>query len=93
MEIGIKETTLGRCRNFVVAKFYLGGGDMKVATINISSVNLHAQESLRPVTDGDGWDRAADSTTNTTGDTNIKLIYMRARTHARTRALAQYGKE
>ena len=35
VEIGPKANTLVRCRDFVVANFNLGGGDMKVATINI----------------------------------------------------------
>ena len=33
VEIGTKVTTLGRRRNFVVAKLDLGGGDIKLATI------------------------------------------------------------
>ena len=41
VEIGLKATALGRRRNFVVARFDLGGGAMKVATINIRSVKLH----------------------------------------------------
>ena len=44
---------------------------MKVATINISSVNLYTPEPLRPTTDGDGGDRADAATTTTTGDTTI----------------------
>ena len=43
VKIGPKETTFGRCRNFVVVKFDLGGGDTKVATIDISSVNIHTR--------------------------------------------------
>ena len=71
MEIGPKVTILGRCSNFVVAKFDLGVGDMNVATINISIVNLHTPEPLCPDTHGDGGERSTDSTTTTTGDTNI----------------------
>ena len=41
VEIRPKATALGRHRNFVVAIFDLGGGAMKVATINIRSVKLH----------------------------------------------------
>ena len=41
VEIGLKATALGRRRTFLVARFDLGGGDMKVATINIRSVKLH----------------------------------------------------
>ena len=54
VEIGLKLTTSGRHRTFVVAKFDLGGGDMKVATINIRSVKLHTPEPLCPDTDGYG---------------------------------------
>ena len=54
MEIGPKATVLGMIRNFFVAKFYLCGEDMKVSTINISSVKLHTVEPLCPDTDGDG---------------------------------------
>ena len=65
-------TALGSCRTFVVAKFDCGGGDTKVTTINIRSVNLHTPESLRPATDGDGGYRDATNTTTTTGHTTIK---------------------
>ena len=41
VEIGPNVTTSGRCRNFFVAKFDLSGVDMRIATINIRSVNLH----------------------------------------------------
>ena len=41
VEIGPKATVFGRRRNFVAAKFYLSGGDTKVATINIRSVKIH----------------------------------------------------
>ena len=41
VEIGPKATALGRRRNFVVARFGLVGGSMKVATINIRIVKLH----------------------------------------------------
>ena len=53
-EIGPKATALDRRRNVVVAKFELGGGDMKVATINIKSVKLHNPEPICTATDGDG---------------------------------------
>ena len=71
MEIGPKATALGRRRTFVVARFNLGGGDMKVATINIRSVKLHTPEPLPPATNSDGGERAAAATTTTTGDTTI----------------------
>ena len=71
MEIGPKVTALGRRRTFVVAKFDLGRRDMKVATINISSVKLHNPESPCPSTGDDGGERAASATTTTTGDTTI----------------------
>ena len=61
----------GRRRTFVVAKFYPGGGDMKVTTINIRSVNLHAPESFRLDTDGDVRYRNVAFTTTTIGDTTI----------------------
>ena len=54
VEIEPKATSSGRHRTFVFAKFDLGGGDMKVATINISSFNLHVIELLRPGTDSYG---------------------------------------
>ena len=41
VEIGPKAIALGRRRNFVVARFDLVGGAMKVATTNICSVKLH----------------------------------------------------
>ena len=71
VEIGLKWTALGRRRTFVVAKFDLGGGDTKVATINIRSVKLHTPEPLRPDTDGDGGDRAAAANMTTNGYTHI----------------------
>ena len=71
MEIGPKVTTSGRRRNFVAAKLDLGGGDMKVSTINISSVKFHTTEYLRPDTVGDGGERAASSTTTTNRGTTI----------------------
>ena len=58
-------------QGFFIAKFDLGGGDMKVATINIRSVKIHTPESLPPPTDGDVEERAAAETTTTTIDTNI----------------------
>ena len=71
VEIGLKATALGRRRTFVVAKFDLGGGYMKVATINIRSVNIHTPEPLCPDNDGDGGYRAVSETTTATGDTTI----------------------
>ena len=64
-------TTSGRCRNFVFAKFDLGGGDMKVATISIRSVKLHTPEPLCNPSGGGGGDGAAAATMTTTGDTTI----------------------
>ena len=69
MEIGPKAAALGRRRAFVVARFNLGGGDMKVATINIRSVKLHTPEPPRPSTGGCGGERAAAATTTATGET------------------------
>ena len=54
VEIGPKATELGRCRTFIVAKFYLGGGAMKVVTINIRSFNIHTLETTSPSTGADG---------------------------------------
>ena len=71
MEIGPKETALGRRRTFVVARFDLGGGALKVAPINIRSVKLHTPEPPRPSTGGDGGQRSAAATKATTGDTTI----------------------
>ena len=71
MEIWTNATALGRHKTFVVTKFEFGGGDMKVSTINITSVNLHTPEHLCPVTDGDGGYRAAEDTKNSTGDITI----------------------
>ena len=71
VEIGPKATTLGRHRNFVVEKFDLGGGETKVDTINIRSVELHTVEPLCPDTNGGGGDRASATTTTTTGETTI----------------------
>ena len=62
MEIGPKATALGRFRTFVLAKLDLGGGDMKVATINIRSVKIHTMEPLHPATGDDVGDRAASAT-------------------------------
>ena len=70
-EIGPKATTLGRRRTFVVARFDLGGGDTKVATINIRSVKLHTPEPPRPSTGGDDGERAAAATTTATVDTTV----------------------
>ena len=41
VEIGPKAASLDRRRDFVVTRFDLGRGYMKVATINIRSVKLH----------------------------------------------------
>ena len=71
MEIGPKATALGRRRTFVVARFDLGRGDMKVAAINIRSVKLHTPEPPRPSTSGDGGERDDAATTTTTGDTTV----------------------
>ena len=54
VEIGLKANALGRRRTFVVAIFYLGGGDMRVATINIWSVKIHTPEPPRPSNGGYG---------------------------------------
>ena len=74
VQIGPKATALGRRRTFVVAKFDPGGGDMKVANINIRSVKLHTPETPRPTTGGDGGERAAATTTNITVDTTITAL-------------------
>ena len=71
VEIGPEVTTSVRRRTFIVAKFDLGGGYMKVATIDIRSVKLHTPEPILPDTDGDGGERAAAATLTTTGDTTI----------------------
>ena len=71
VEIGKKETVLGRRRTFVVVIFDLGGGAMKLATINIRSVELHTPEPPRPSTGGGFGERAAATTTTTTGDTTV----------------------
>ena len=71
VEIGTKGTVLGRCRDFFVARFYLGRGAMKVATIYIRSVKLHNPEDPLHSTGGDGGERAADATTTTPGDTTV----------------------
>ena len=71
VEIGTKTTALGRRRTFVVAKFYLGGGKIKVATINIRIVKLHTPEHLCTANNGYGGERNAVATTTTIGDTNI----------------------
>ena len=74
MEIGPKETTSGRRRSFVLAKFDLGGGETKVATTGIRSVKLHNPEPLRPAADNDGGERADAYTNDTTGDTTITYL-------------------
>ena len=71
VEIGPKETALGRHRTFVVAGFDLGGGAMKVATINIRSVKLHTLEPTHPSAGCDGGERASSVTTATTVDTTV----------------------
>ena len=71
VKIGPKATALGMRRTFFVAKFYLCGGNMKVATINIRSVKLHTPEPILPATDGYGGEMATAATTTTTGDTTI----------------------
>ena len=71
MEIGPKATALGRRRTFIVARFDLGGGSTKVATINIRIVKLHTPEPPRPSTGGDGGERAAADTTTSTGDITV----------------------
>ena len=60
-----------RLRAFVVARFNLGVGSMKVATINIRSIKLHTPEPPCPSTSGDGGERASSATTNTNGDTSV----------------------
>ena len=67
VEIGLKATTSGRRRTFVISKFDLGGGYMKVATIKIRSVKLHTPEPISPATYDDCGERAAYAITNTTG--------------------------
>ena len=71
MNIGLKVTAFGRRRNFVVARFDLDRGELKVATINIMSVNLHTPEPSRPATGGYGGERVAAATTTTTGYTTV----------------------
>ena len=44
---------------------------MKVATINIRSVKLHTTKPPRPSNGGDGGERSAAATTNTTGDKTV----------------------
>ena len=70
-EVRQKLTALGKRKTFVVGKFDLGGGDMKVVTINIKSIKLHTPEPLRPATDGDYRERAASDTTTTNEDTTF----------------------
>ena len=52
VEIGPKGTVLGRRRTFF-ARFDLGGGAIKVVTINIRGVSLYTPEPPRPSTSGD----------------------------------------
>ena len=71
VEIGLKATKLDWRRNFFIAKFDLGGGNMKVYTINIRSVKLHTLEPIFTATEGDGGERADSATKTTTGYKNI----------------------
>ena len=71
VEIGPKATALGRRRTFVVARSELFGGSMKMATMNSRSIKIHNPEPPRPSTGGNGGERAAASTTITTGDTTV----------------------
>ena len=71
MEIGPKASALGRRRTFVVARFDLVGGAIKLATIKTRSVKLHTTEPPRTYTGGDGGERAASTTTTTTADTTV----------------------
>ena len=65
VEIGPKATVLGRHRTFVVARFDLGGGTRKLATINTWSVKIHTPEPHHTSNSGDGGDGdAATTTTN-----------------------------
>ena len=72
VEIGPNTTALGRRMTFVVAKFDFSGGDTKVATITIRSVNIHNPEPLIPDNNGGAGDRCASDTITTTGYTKIK---------------------
>ena len=71
VKIGTKATALGRHRTFFVARFDIGGGAMKVATINIRSVKIHTPKPPRTSTGGDGGERAAAATLTTTGDKTV----------------------
>ena len=71
VEIGPRATALGRRRTFVVARFDLGGGFMKVATINIRSFKIHNPEPPCSSTGGDGGGRAAYVATTYTGYTTV----------------------
>ena len=71
VEIGTKATALGRIRTLFVTRFDLGGGSMKVATINIRSVKIHTPEPPRPSTGGNDGDRATAATTTTIRDTTV----------------------
>ena len=62
---------MGRRKTFVVEKFDLGVGDMKVTTINIRSVKIHTTETPCPTTGVDGGDRDAATTTTTIRDTHV----------------------
>ena len=71
VEIGPKATVSVRHRTFVVSRFDLGGGAIKVATINIRNFKVHTPETPHPSTGSDGGERSAAATTNTTVDTPI----------------------
>ena len=77
VEIGPKATALGRRRTFVVARFDLVGGAMKVDIINIWSVKIHTPEPPSPSTGVDDGYRASAATTTATGDATITyLVYV-----------------
>ena len=71
VEIGSKATIFGRCRHFVVVRFDLGRGAVKVDTINICSVKLNTPEPPRTSTGGGGEERAAAATKTTNEDTTV----------------------
>ena len=62
---------MGRRNTFVVARFDLGGGDTKLATINLRSVKLHTTKPPHPYTCGDVGERDASDTITTTVDTTV----------------------
>ena len=71
VKVGPKEITLGSRRSYVITKPNLGGGDVKLVTINLRSVNIHTMEPLCPATNDNGGQRSDDVTTTTTKDTII----------------------